>query len=93
MIASFKDEITRKIYDGEKVKRLDRKLREKARRKLQQLHAAIRLEDLYFPPSNMFHALEGHNPRRYAIWINNQWRISFEWTDGKAENVHFEDYH
>lgn len=93
MIASFRDETTRRIFDGEKVKRLDRKLFERARRRLQQLHAATRLEDLYFPPSNRFHALEGYSPSRYAIWINNQWRISFEWEDGNARNVYFEDYH
>lgn len=93
MIESFKDERTREIFDGEKVKRLDKGLYQRTRRRLQQSDAATRIEDLYFPPSNKFHALEGHDPTRYALWINDQWRISFEWKEGSAHNVLFEDYH
>ncbi len=93
MIESFRDERTRQIYDGEKVSRLDQDLARKARRRLELLHAATRLEDLYFPPSNRFHVLAGYHPARYAIRIDRQWRISFEWSDGNAQDVWFEDYH
>ncbi len=57
------------------------------------LNGATRLEDMYFPPSNRFHTLEGFQPTRYAVWVNNQWRITFEWQDGHAFVVCFEDYH
>ncbi len=57
------------------------------------LNRAIQLEDLYFPPSNKFHALSGYEPARYAICIDKQWRITFEWHEGDAYNVLFEDYH
>lgn len=30
---------------------------------------------------------------RYSIRINEQWRICFEWQDGKAFNVEIVDYH
>ena len=93
MIGSFKDKKTRRIFDGEKVARLDHAIYSRARRKLQQLDAATRIEDLYFPPSNKFHALQGYTPARYAIRINDQWRISFEWSGDRADNVLFEDYH
>ena len=52
-----------------------------------------RIEDLYFPPSNKLHALQGFSPTRYAIWIDNRWRISFEWSGDRADEVLFEDYH
>lgn len=93
MISSFRDEKTRRIFDGERVKRLDKALYALARRRLSFLDAAAKLEDLYFPPSNRFHALAGFNPTRYAIWINEQWRISFEWQNNAAYDVWFEDYH
>jgi proteic killer suppression protein len=93
VIESFKDERTKWIFDGEPVKRLDGKVYKAARKRLIQLEAAIKIEDLYFPPSNKFHRLEGHSPTRYAIRVNEQWRITFEWKDGKAYNVLFEDYH
>ena len=93
MIGSFKDRTTKRIFDGEKVGRVDQSTYNRARRKLQQLEAATRIEDLYFPPSNKLHALQGYSPTRYSIWINEQWRISFEWSGDRAEDVLFEDYH
>jgi proteic killer suppression protein len=56
------------------------------------LNRAIQPEDLYFPPSNKFHAPSGYEPARYAICIDRQWRITFEWHEGDAYNVLFEDY-
>ncbi len=93
MIGSFKDQRIRRIFDGIQMPRLDKPIYDKTRRKLQQLEVAVRIEDLYFPPSNKFHAPQGHTPTRYAIWINDQWRISFEWSGDRADNVLFEDYH
>jgi proteic killer suppression protein len=65
----------------------------KAKRRLDFLHDAVDLEDMYFPPSNKFHSLEGFNPTRYAISVDKQWRITFQWRDGNAYEVLFEDYH
>ena len=74
----FRDKKTKRIFDGEKVKLIDKNLAKRARRRLELLNAAKRIEDLYFPPSNRLHALSGYEPTRYAIRINDQWRISFE---------------
>jgi proteic killer suppression protein len=93
MLGSFKDRTTRRIFNGEKVAGLDQSVYNRARRKLQQLEAATSIEDLYFPPSNKLHALQGYSPTRYSIRINQQWRVSFEWWGDRAENVLFEDYH
>ncbi|MDY6994244.1 MAG: type II toxin-antitoxin system RelE/ParE family toxin [Pseudomonadota bacterium] len=57
-------------------KEVEAKLLKKARLRLQYLHAAIRFEDLYFPPSNKLHALRGFTPTRYAIAVDKQWRIT-----------------
>lgn len=93
MIKSFYDKRTEDIFNDRRVQRLDNKLIKKARRRLELLNAAVRLEDMYFPPSNQLHALEGFNPTRYAIRVDTQWRITFEWHEGDAFDVHFEDYH
>jgi toxin HigB-1 len=93
MIRSFRDEKTEDVFHGRRVQRLDAGLAKQARRRLELLNAAVRLEDLRFPPSNRFHALQGYQPTRYAIWVNNQWRITFEWIEGVAFDVYFEDYH
>jgi len=94
VIITFRDKITKKIFDGENVKQIDKELCKKSRRRLQLLNAARKIEDLYFPPSNKFHSIEGFEPPRYAVWVNNQWRITFEWhEDNNAYDVYFEDYH
>lgn len=93
MIITFRNKTTKQIFDGEKVKRLDSNLIKKARRRLELLNAAKKIEDLYFPPSNKFHMLKGFKPDRFAISVNKQWRITFEWNDSNAYNVYFEDYH
>ncbi|BAP56884.1 plasmid encoded proteic killer toxin HigB [Thioploca ingrica] len=93
MIISFRDKKTEIIFNGEPVRGIDKNLANKIRRRLELLNAAQKISDLYFPPSNRFHVLEGFEPRRYAIWVNNQWRISFVWGDNGVYDVYFEDYH
>ena len=93
MIKSFQDNKTEKIYSGERVKGIATNIVKKARRRLSILNRAIQMEDLYFPPSNKFHALSGHTPTRYAISVDKKWRITFVWHKGDAYNVLFEDYH
>jgi len=93
MIKSIRDTRTENIFNGKRIQRLDSKLAKKARRRLELLNAAVKLDDMYFPPSNQFHALEGFNPTRYAISVNRQWRVTFEWHAGDAYDVYFEDYH
>ena len=94
MIVSFCDEKTEKLFNGELIPKINNKLAQRVRRRLELLNAAHRIEDLYFPPSNRFHALEGFTPKRYTLWVNKQWRISFFWEqDNNAYDVCFEDYH
>ena len=38
-------------------------------------------------------ALFGKRKGQYAISINKQWRVCFEWHDGNAFNVEIVDYH
>ncbi|MCP4350229.1 MAG: type II toxin-antitoxin system RelE/ParE family toxin [Desulfobacterales bacterium] len=89
----IQDKKTETIYSEEQAKGVSKDIVKKARRRLAVLNRAIQLEDLYFPPSNKLHALSGYEPVRYAIYINKQWRITFEWHEGDAYNVQFEDYH
>jgi len=93
MIVSFRDRRTQMLFNGEPVSRIDSNLAKKTRRRLELLGAAKKIEDLYFPPSNQFHVLDGFNPKRYAIWVNKQWQISFLWIDNDVHDVYFEDYH
>jgi proteic killer suppression protein len=44
-------------------------------------------------PDFDFHSLQGFNPRRYSVRVNGPWCITFEFEDGEACRVEFEQYH
>lgn len=64
-----------------------------ALRKLRQLQAASRLDDLKIPPDNMLEALSHDRKGQHSIRINKQFRICFRWTSVSAEDVEIVDYH
>ncbi|MDR1010981.1 MAG: type II toxin-antitoxin system RelE/ParE family toxin [Opitutaceae bacterium] len=93
MIISFADETTMLLFRKTIPKGFRKDVVKQAGKRLDYLNAATKIEHMYFPASNKFHALNGFNPTRYSIWVNDKWRITFEWTEAGATNVQFEDYH
>ena len=57
------------------------------------VHAAKKLADLSIPPNNKLHKLEADREGQYAISINKQYRVCFEWRNGDAYDVEITDYH
>ena len=64
-----------------------------ARRKLLQLDAAPRLDDMRVPPGNRLEALKGERKGQHSIRINDRWRVCFIWKADGAHNVEIVDYH
>ena len=64
-----------------------------AKRKLEALNAAARLEDLTVPPSNRLEKLRGTIEGFYSIRVNDQWRVIFRWIEGEAHDVQVVDHH
>lgn len=64
-----------------------------ARRKLDQLNAAVSLDDLSVPPGNRLKALQDEREGQHSIRINDQYRVCFEWTPIGALEVEIVDYH
>lgn len=93
MIRSFADSETEKVWGGWRSRKLPPHIQETARRKLRFLNRTTNLYDLRIPSGNRFEQLKGFTPSRYSLRINDQWRITFNWSDGGAENVRIEDYH
>lgn len=92
MIESFACEETEKVFRGQGSRRLPTDIQRTARRKLLQLHAAVRLPELSVPPGNRLEALKGGRSGQHSIRINDQWRICFRWESG-AHEVEIVDYH
>lgn len=93
MIRLFADTETERVYHGERSRKLPPDIQNTARRKLRQLDQADRLTDLVVPLGNRLEQLKGFTPPRYSVRINDQWRMTFRWSDGGADDVRIEDYH
>jgi len=92
MIRTFNDKLTEALHNGQSSIRF-KAIEAVARRKLDMLDAANRLEDLRAPPGNRLEALKGDRRGQHSIRINDQWRLCFVWRDGGAEQVEIVDYH
>ena len=92
MIGSFSDSPTEALFRDERVRQFSGFARI-AKRKLEALNAANRLDDLTVPPSNRLEKLKGKLKDFHSIRINDQWRIIFRWINGEAHEVRIVDYH
>lgn len=92
MIRSFADKHTEEVFVSGKSRRFPPEILKRAIRKLEYVHLATSLNDLKFPPSNRFHALEGNRKGQYSISVNDQWRICFRFEDGDSRDVQLTDY-
>ncbi len=97
MIQSFKTIGTEDIFNGrnssEARQILPRNLWNVAFRKLDQLDAAVALDDLRVPPGNRLEALKADRSGQHSIRINDRYRVCFKWTDAGPEAVEIVDYH
>ncbi|HXV61413.1 MAG TPA: type II toxin-antitoxin system RelE/ParE family toxin [Vicinamibacteria bacterium] len=92
MIRSFRDKEAEGLLAGNVPRRL-RSVARVAQRKLRQLHAAHRLEDLGIFPGNRLEALKGDRRGQHSIRINDRLRICFVWRSGNAYDIEIVDYH
>jgi len=93
MILSFGNKDTKKVWEGERVKKMPNEIQEIGRRKLRMLNNSQNLVDLQIPPSNKLEKLIGKLKDFYSIRINDQWRIIFKWSNGNSTEVEIIDYH
>jgi len=91
MIKSFRRAETERLFNGKRVQRF-RNIESVARRKLEMVAAAKKLDDLRSPPGNRLEALKGDRAGQQSIRVNDQFRVCFRWNQG-AENVEIVDYH
>ena len=92
MIRTFGDSETEKVFQHRHSHRYAA-FERVALRKLRQIHAVSRVEELREPPGNRLEQLKGDRKGQWSLRINDQFRICFEWRDGDAFNVEIVDYH
>ena len=62
------------------------------RMQLAALDTAQKVEDMNIPGFRL-HPLKGRERGRWSIWVSGNWRLTFEFRDGDAYALDYEDYH
>ena len=86
-IKSFTDKETAAAFAELPVRSHPPDIRKRALAKLQQLDAALSLEDLRVPPSNRLEPLAEDRKGKHSYRIDNQWRICCVVGKDGAEDV------
>ena len=97
MIRLFADKGTEDIFEGidskPARKTCPQEARERARRKLDDINQARHYSDLRTPPSNNLRPLKDDRQGQWAIAIDKQYRICFQWEGTDAFQVEITGYH
>jgi toxin HigB-1 len=91
VIKTFKNKALSDLWSSGKTSKIDAKMHDRILRRLDQLDAAVRSEDMNLLGFN-FHRLHG-KPIRYSVHVNGPWCITFEFENGDAYRVDYEQYH
>ena len=91
-ILSFRNDETRRLFEGERVRRFAN-FEAVGLRKLAILNRAATLNDLRIPPGNRLEALKVDRSGQHSIRVNDQFRVCFVWTNAGPREVEIVDYH
>ena len=93
MIRSWRNSVTRKVWEGERPNRFRGLDFDAAIDLLLALNVAKALSDLSPLKSVGLHKLKGERKTQWAMSVNERWRICFEFRKGDAYEVEIVDYH
>ncbi|RAP35020.1 Killer protein [Legionella quinlivanii] len=92
MIKSFKHKGLKLFFEKGDYSGIQAKHCKKLRLQLSALDTAQVIEDMDLP-GYYLHKLKGDRKNSWSITVNGNWRITFEFIDGDAYIVNYEDYH
>lgn len=92
MIKSFKHKGLRRFYETGSARGIQAKHEKRLRMQLAALDTAKEINDLDVPGYKL-HPLKGDKKGIWAITVNGSWRLTFEFSDGNAYVLDYEDYH
>jgi toxin HigB-1 len=93
MIASWRNSVTKRVWEGGRPNQLRGLDSEMAIDLLLALNAAKTLHDLSPLRSIGLHKLKGRRKSQWAMTVNARWRICFEFRSGDPHDVEIVDYH
>ena len=92
MIRTFRNKGLSELWSNDRTAKIHRRMHERILERLDALDAAGAPDDLDVSGYD-FHALRGFSPVRYTVHVNGPWCMTFEFLDGDAYRIDFEQYH
>jgi len=92
MIKSFKHKGLKKYFETGSTSGIQANHQNKLRMQLTAIDTAHKIGDIDLPGFKL-HSLKGSRDGIWSITVNGNWRVTFEYTDGNAYILNYEDYH
>ena len=92
MIKTFRHKGLKKFFETGSQAGIQSGHAKRLRVQLAALDTAVSVDDMRIPGFRL-HALKGSEKGRWSIWVNGNWRITFEFVEGHAYVIDYEDYH
>ncbi len=92
MIQSFRHNGLGRFFDSGSAAGIQPHHPKRLRMLLAALDTAQSIEDMNVPGFRL-HPLKGSEHGRWSVWVNGNWRLTFEFKDGHAYVLDYEDYH
>jgi proteic killer suppression protein len=92
MIESFRHKGLRRLFETGNASGVQASHAKRLRLQLVALDTAKSIEDMDIPGFRL-HPLKGSMKGRWSISVNGNWRITFEFREGNAYVLDYEDYH
>jgi toxin HigB-1 len=92
MITSFRHKGLKKFFEQGSLAGIQPVHANRLRLQLIALDTATVIDDMDISDFKL-HPLKGFDPTRWAISVSGNWRLTFEFANGFAEILDYEDYH
>lgn len=92
MIKSFRHKGLRRLFETGTTSGVQASHAKRLRMQLAALDTALTIDDMDIAGFRL-HSLKGAMRGRWSISVNGNWRVTFEFRDGNAYVLDYEDYH
>lgn len=92
MIKSFKHKGLKNYFESGTTRGIQAAHSKKLRLQLAALDTATFIDDMDIPGYQL-HPLKGNRKGFWSISVSGNWRVTFEFSDGNAFILDYEDYH
>jgi len=92
VIKSFRHKGLKRLFETGSSAGIRSAHKKRLRLQLVALDTATTIKDMDIPGFRL-HRLKGGRKGAWSIWVSGNWRVTFDFEDGNAYIVNYEDYH